>query len=217
MVVIGCAARIDDTHSAARSPASTHTARLASPSQKRHTLPDAGITRATCGARGRVVTFRVSVESGLPTTPAVFGNAVRMVLCDRRSWIGSGAVRFRYDPAGSLLIGLRSPGSTEVRCLQLVRLSVDRTYSCGTPREVVINSARWFMGTSVWPGPLPAYRAMLVNHETGHALGLGHRTCPAPGSPAPVMMQQSKGLTTLGGHTCAPNAWPLPDEWERLS
>jgi hypothetical protein len=162
------------------------------------------------------VAFRVAVEQGLSTTPAAFGNAVRTILCDARSWIGGGSVRFRYDPKASLLIGLMSPSGTQRRCLQLINLSVNFTYSCGTPREVVLNSARWFGGSPSWPGPLAAYRDMLVNHETGHALGLGHQSCPRTGAPAPVMMQQSKGLTSPNGSTCTPNPWPLAVEWKRV-
>jgi hypothetical protein len=169
-----------------------------------------------CGRAGaRLVRFRVLVEGGLRTTPAAFVSDLLGVLCDGRSWIGSGKVRFQYDPNGSLLIGLRSPNSTERRCMQLIHLSVNHYYSCGTPREVVLNSDRWFTGSRYWPGTVPVYRQMLVNHEVGHAIGQHHRTCPKDGAAAPVMMQQSKGMTT-NGNTCKPNPWPLSYEWRSL-
>ena len=48
---------------------------------------------------------------------------------------------------------------------------------------------------------------MVVNHETGHWLGHGHRVLPATARPAPVMQQQSKGLDG-----CRPNPWPTAAE-----
>jgi hypothetical protein len=158
----------------------------------------------------------VLVEDGLPTTSARFVQDLLSVVCDKRSWIAGGRVRFQYDPAGSLLIALRTPEGTERRCKQLVGLSVNYYYSCGSPREVVLNSDRWFGGSRYWPGPVPAYRQMLVNHEVGHAIGQHHRSCTADGSPAPVMMQQSKGMTTSNGRTCRENPWPLGSEIGRL-
>jgi hypothetical protein len=230
ILIVACSASTPRaTLSRTPHPSSSRTNRLApsktassSPTQRSSPsgsglLTDADLSRATCGTSGRIVTFRVGVERGLPTTPTGFGTEVRRILCHSRSWIASGAVRFRYDPNGSLLIGLRSPEGTERRCLQLIGLSVNRTYSCGTPHEVVINSDRWFDGTPNWPGPLTEYRQMLTNHETGHALGLAHQQCPGNGAPAPVMMQQSKGLTSSNGLTCRRNPWPLEDELERLS
>lgn len=166
----------------------------------------------TCGSpNARLVRFRVLVEDGLPTTPATFVKDLLSVLCDERSWIGSGEVRFRYDPEGALLVGLRKPASAEKRCMQLIGLSVNFYYSCAGVREVVLNSDRWFKGSDHWPGPVPEYRRMLVNHEVGHTLGQHHRGCAKDGGLAPVMMQQSKGLTT-GSKTCKPNPWPRPYE-----
>jgi Protein of unknown function (DUF3152) len=183
---------------------------------KRSLLAGPARRSAICGRPGgRLVRFRVGLESGLATSPAQFVKDLMSVLCDGRSWIGSGRVRFRYDPAGSLLVGLRSPASTEKRCRQLVGLSVGSYYSCGSRSEVVLNSDRWFTGSKFWPGPVPVYRQMLVNHEIGHALGQHHRTCPRDGAWAPVMMQQSKGLAT-GSNTCQPNVWPLSYEVSSL-
>ena len=173
-------------------------------------------TSSTCGRPGaRLVRFRVLIEPGLGTNPNEFVRGILSVLCDERSWIGSGKVRFRYDPKGSLLIGLRTPNSTERRCMQLIGLSVNHYYSCAGHNEVVLNSDRWFHGSKYWPGSVPVYRQMLVNHEVGHSLGQHHRTCPRDGAWAPVMMQQSKGVTT-NGNTCKPNPWPLAYEERSL-
>ena len=162
-----------------------------------------------------MVRFRVLVERGLATKPERFASDVLKVLCDGRSWIGSGRVRFRYDPEGPLLIGLRTPDSTERRCMALIHLTVHRYYSCATRSEVVLNSDRWFGGSESWAGSVTRYRQMLVNHEVGHALGQRHRGCPTDGNPAPVMMQQSKGTST-GDKTCRPNPWPLSYEKRSL-
>ena len=76
------------------------------------------------------------------------------------------------------------------------------TYSL---KAVALNSGRWLEGTDSWPGPLDDFRRYAVNHEVGHAIGHGHVSCTGAGQPAPVMMQQSKGL-----EGCLPNGWPFP-------
>lgn len=72
------------------------------------------------------------------------------------------------------------------------------------------NETRWLRATPLWRGhggTLRGYRHLVVNHETGHWLGLGHRGCPRRGAPAPVMQTQSKGL-----HGCRINPFPLNGE-----
>ena len=90
-------------------------------------------------------------------------------------------------------------------------LACDTTYSCQSGRFVVINDDRWTTGSPNWPGPLAAYRQMVINHETGHFLGLGHAFCSGPGDPAPVMQQQSIDM-----QGCATNSWPLDWEVDRV-
>ena len=80
-------------------------------------------------------------------------------------------------------------------------------WSCTVGRNVVINDIRFAIGSPAWPGPLDWYRKMVINHETGHWLGLGHAYCPGPGAPAPIMQQQSIDL-----QGCQMNSWPL--SWE---
>jgi hypothetical protein len=158
----------------------------------------------TCGREGaRVVRFRVAVDHGLRTTAERFMNAVLGILCDERSWIGSGNVRFRYHPDGALLIGLHTGEHKDELCYPYTGYG-----SCQLPGHVVVNADRWFGGSAYWDGPVQEYRRLVINHEVGHALGQRHRGCTTHGGPAPVMMQQSLGLTT-DGRTCRPNPWPL--------
>lgn len=58
-----------------------------------------------------------------------------------------------------------------------------------------------------WDLGLASYRAMVINHETGHWFYLKHTGCPGAGQPAPVMQQQSIAL-----RGCLPNPWPTARE-----
>jgi uncharacterized protein DUF3152 len=161
----------------------------------------------TCGTKGaRVIRFRIEVDRGLPTTPERFTDDVLSILCDERSWIASGHVRFRYEPGGPLLIGLRTKEHKDKICYPYTGYG-----SCQKPGQVVINADRWFGGSKFLPLTVSDYRRLVINHEVGHAIGQRHRGCPAEGAPAPVMMQQSLGLTT-DGRTCRANPWPLSYE-----
>ena len=170
--------------------------------------PDPFPSREACGPRGaRTVRWRVHVQRSLDTTQATFARAVRAVLCDERGWIASGQVRFKYHPAGEVLVSLRSAERTERRCMRLIGLSVRHRWSCAGSTETVLNADRWFGASPSLALNVMRYRRLLINHEMGHVLGHGHRGCGGAGQKAPVMMQQSKGLAG-----CRANVWPLPYE-----
>ena len=86
----------------------------------------------------------------------------------------------------------------------------DSMWSCTVYPNVILNFDRWRFASPAWlggGGNLDDYRTMVINHETGHWLGFGHRFCSGSGQPAPVMQQQSISL-----QGCAANPWPLPYE-----
>ncbi|WP_078600909.1 DUF3152 domain-containing protein [Streptomyces violens] len=169
---------------------------------------------APAPGRGHVVRYRVDVEDGLPLDGELFAEAVHKTLNDERSWAHGGQRSFARVASGKadFVITLASPGTTDEWCAKSgLDTSVDRV-SCDSAatERVMINAYRWARGAATYgPDKMYAYRQMLINHEVGHRLGHDHEGCRRQGALAPVMMQQTKFLTTDGA-TCRPNAWPFP-------
>jgi Protein of unknown function (DUF3152) len=150
--------------------------------------------------------YLVEVEGGLGIDLHGFASRVEEVLGDPRGWSASGQFAFRrVDRApASFRVTLASRGMTDRLCAPL---RTNGIYSCFMDGRAVLNVWRWKTGADSYGRNLAGYRRYLVNHEVGHALGQGHRYCPAAGRPAPVMMQQTKGVAP-----CEPHEWPLPYE-----
>lgn len=163
--------------------------------------------------RGTVVRYRVDVEKGLPLDGELFAGLVHETLNDPRSWSHGGNRAFERVSSGraDFVVTLASPGTTNVWCAKSgLDTSVDHV-SCdsASTERVMINAYRWAQGASTFGDDMLGYRQMLINHEVGHRLGHNHERCSEDGALAPVMMQQTKYLTT-DGVTCRPNPWPFP-------
>jgi hypothetical protein len=153
--------------------------------------------------RGALRRYDVRVEKGLALDPDQTATTIAKVLNDERSWRGSGRWRFQLVSAGQradLHIYLVTPGTTDRLCAPLLTRG---EVSCQAGNKVVLNAKRWMFGVKYYGDDLKNYRRYLVNHEVGHSLGYNHVRCPGPGRPAPVMMQQTKGL-----EGCRKNPWP---------
>nr|WP_231126759.1 DUF3152 domain-containing protein [Motilibacter aurantiacus] len=155
----------------------------------------------------RVHTYVVRTRGAFPSDVREFAATAAAAYGDPRGWL-RGYQRFRAVRAGGDFTLVLAAASTVPSYGRVC----DAHYSCRSGRYVVINEARWRSGSPPFRGPLAQYRRMVLNHETGHWLGLGHVGCPRSGALAPVMQQQSKGLAG-----CRPNAWPLDGEVRRLS
>ena len=158
--------------------------------------------RSAANAPGRRLVYRLQVEAGLPFDPATVAGTVHSVLSDRRGWQPLENLAFeRTDGAGyELTIVIASPATTDRLCYPL---DTAGRLSCRNGQRVIFNAIRWAVGVPWYGGRMDLYHAYLVNHEVGHTLGHAHEYCPGPGRPAPVMMQQSKGVGQ-----CRPNPWP---------
>ncbi|HEX3199866.1 MAG TPA: DUF3152 domain-containing protein [Propionibacteriaceae bacterium] len=156
---------------------------------------------------GTLIRYDVRIEDGLSVDPDKAAVLIQRVLDDRRSWRGTRRWRFELVPVGesaSLHAYIVTPKTTDRLCAPyLTRGEV----SCQNGTRVVLNAKRWLLGVDSYRSDLTNYRRYLVNHEFGHALGKHHVDCPGPGRPAPVMMQQTKGLGA-----CRKNPWPQVSE-----
>jgi hypothetical protein len=155
------------------------------------------------------VTYRIETRGNIVVSMKDFRQRAQEIYDARRGW-SRAYVHFKRVRTG----GAFSLVLSEARYVPTFAPICDRYWSCRVGRYVIINQNRWRWGTPYFKragGNLAEYRAMVLNHETGHWFGLGHASCGGAGKPAPVMMQQSKGL-----YGCKPNPWPLPGEIARV-
>ncbi len=153
--------------------------------------------------KGRLYRFDVRVEKGLDLDPDTVARALEATLDDPRSWRSTERVRFSLVAAGEqadLHAYLVTPGTTDRLCAPLLTRG---EVSCRSGDKVVLNAKRWVFGSKAFGPDVATYRQYLANHEFGHALGHSHVGCPRRGRPAPVMLQQTKGL-----QGCTANPWP---------
>jgi hypothetical protein len=140
----------------------------------------------------RTVRYHVETRGHITTSVRDFARLAQETYDDPRGWRGAGIEFRRVAHGGAFTLVL-----SEARLVPSFSSICSAMWSCRVGRFVIINQERWKHASPAWNAAhagLRGYRHMVLNHETGHWLGLGHAGCPGPGRLAPVMMQQSKGL-----------------------
>jgi hypothetical protein len=183
------------------------------PSSGPGTFTTAGGGGERVGGTARVLTYRVQVEDGIGLSPDDVAAEVDKILADPRGWTADGEVGFRRvsGDTSDFRVRLATAGTVDDICGRY-GLDTGGEVNCNVGQDVMVNLKRWHLATQYYADDIPAYRALIINHEVGHFLGHGHETCPGDGRPAPVMMQQIKGL-----HGCEPNVWPYDTDGHRVT
>jgi Protein of unknown function (DUF3152) len=153
----------------------------------------------------RTVTYHVETRGKITTSVKAFKKQAQQTYDDPRGWRAQGVKFRRVARGGSFTLVL-----SEASRVPSFSSECSAMWSCRVGRYVIINQTRWKTSSPAWANygrSVRDYRHMVVNHETGHWLGRGHLGCPAHGRKAPVMMQQSKGLSG-----CRANPWPTSAE-----
>lgn len=152
-----------------------------------------------------VVTYHVETRGAISAKLATFRAQAQATFDDPRGWRASGITFRRVTKGGDFTLVL-----AQAATVPSFSSACSSEWSCRVGRYVIINQTRWQQASPMWNArkrSLRDYRHMVVNHETGHWLGHGHRYCTGSGNLAPVMQQQSKGL-----QGCRPNPWPTSAE-----
>lgn len=156
-------------------------------------------------AGGKVVTYSIATRGVTSSNLGQFSAQVNETLNDSRGWAQLG-LRFQEVSSGGSFHLILS----EAAQVPSFSSGCSAEWSCRVGVSVIINDLRWSGASDAWQasgGSIRDYRHMVVNHEVGHWLGHGHRSCSGPGQPAPIMQQQSIDL-----QGCRFNPWPLADE-----
>ncbi|GHH39161.1 DUF3152 domain-containing protein [Streptomyces candidus] len=166
------------------------------------TFAAAGVSGTPVGS-GTLRRYEVQVEEGSGVSADEAAAEIQAIVAHPLGWARNGRGRFQLVTGkADFVIRIATPGTADRLCAE-AGLDTGGQLNCETGKGVVVNLRRWLLGSPQFTGPPAQYRHLIINHELGHALGLGHLGCPGPGRPAPVMMQQIKGLDG-----CRSNAWP---------
>lgn len=210
-----------DTASApsrSRTVPSAEPSRKTPPTRKPSTkVPASGNgTFATAQAAGRATgsgalrRYRVQVEKGIDISAKDAAAEIQQILAHPRGWGAHGRGSFQLVSAeadADFVIRIATPATADRLCGEQ-GLDTHGELNCETTDGVVVNLRRWMLGSPTFVGTAAEYRHLIINHEVGHEIGIRrHLGCGGVGKPAPVMMQQIKGLDG-----CRSNAWPYAED-----
>jgi hypothetical protein len=143
----------------------------------------------------KVIRYSVVIDPDVRFSKKEFARDIAIYLSDPNGWESKGYEFEEVESNPEVVIHMTSPAG-------LLKVGCEADLSCAElgGKHMRVNSMRWTTGAEPSKLDLANYRQYLVSHEMGHILGHDHTKCPGPGQPAPVMMQQTRGVGK-----CKPN------------
>jgi len=144
----------------------------------------------------KLIKYVARVDPDVRYSQEEFADLLQIYLSDPSGWEAHG---YRFELVTTrpdVTIRLSSPATIGKVC------GLPKDLSCAEVggHNMYLNSMRWARGSSKSGQQLASYRQYMVSHEMGHILGHQHAHCPGTDNPAPIMMQQTKGIGE-----CTPN------------
>jgi hypothetical protein len=150
----------------------------------------------------KIIKYKVTVDLDVIKEyniyiPVQIGYYIGIYLNDPDGWSKHGYFFEPTETGESVHIRLSSPATIKKIC------GLPGNLSCAelNGRFIYLNSDRWFNGASASKLSLDNYRQYMVSHEIGHILGFEHEKCPCKNCPAPIMMQQTRGIGECKANT----------------
>ena len=144
----------------------------------------------------KTVRYVARVDPDVRYSQEEFAELLQIYLADPDGWEAHGYKFELVSSKPTVTIRLSSPATVIKTC------GLPGGLSCAEVggHNMYLNAMRWVHGSGKSGQTLDGYRQYMVSHEMGHILGHEHAKCPGSGQPAPIMMQQTKGIGQ-----CAPN------------
>lgn len=152
----------------------------------------------------RVLTYTIHTNQQLQSQTTVIQKTVAGIYAAPQGWQRAG-IRFAYTTTSHPTFTIDFTTGSQIAAASTI---CDSFYNCTVGDTIYVNTTRWLHGDG-WPGTFANYHALLINHETGHILGLDEWGCICALSAAPVMLYHQN---TTGLHLWRPNPWPITAE-----